>query len=255
MMKPKQTIPQPVILWGAAGLLVIAGIAVLAASFGGGRASLDDVNIAYTKAAETVAAQQLTLQASEPTATPTFTLTATMTLTPFDTPTVFIQTGLASPTTAFLPGGAAGCDNSAFVTDVTVPDYTPMTPGQAFTKTWRLQNNGTCAWTTAYRLTHVSGNPMGGAATALTQTVNPGGTIDISVNMIAPTAPGEHRGDWRLVNASGQPFGTNVYVIIRVGAATPPTATLTPNAATSTPTATPVTPTPTEGTPAATPEG
>ena len=218
MLKPKQTIPQNYILWGLVGLLVIAGIVALIASFGGGRSAADDVNAVYTNAAETLAAQQLTLEAAEPTAPPTFTLTPTLTITPFETPTVFIQTGLASPTTAF-GGGATGCDNSVFVTDVTIPDGTQMTPGQAFTKTWRLQNNGTCPWTTAYRLTHVSGNAMGGVATALSQTVNPGASIDIPVAMTAPTTAGEHRGDWRLVNASGQQFGTNVYVIIRVGGA------------------------------------
>lgn len=245
MMKQKPTIPQPVILWGLVGLFVTAGIVALIASFGGGRSSADDVNVVYTNAAETLAAQQLTLEASEPTATPTFTLTPTMTLTPFDTPTVFIQTGLASPTTAFSTGGGAtGCDNSAFVTDVTIPDGTQMTPGQTFTKTWRLQNNGTCPWTTAYRLTHVSGNAMGGVATALSQTVNPGASIDIPVAMTAPATAGEHRGDWRLVNASGQQFGTNVYVIIRVGTVTGATATPTvTNALPTPPTATNTPPT------------
>jgi len=242
MLKPGMTIPRNAILWGLVAFLVIAGIVALIASFGGGRSAEDDVNAIYTNAAATLEAQQLTLEASEPTATPTFTLTPTMTITPFDTPTVFIQSGLASPTTA-LGGGATTCDNSVFVTDVTIPDGTQMTPGQTFTKTWRLQNNGTCPWTTAYQLVFVVGNAMGGNAVAISGTVNPGASADISVPMTAPTAPGEHRGDWRLVNANGQQFGTFVYVIINVGGAATPTAT------TGAPTATPVTEVPTQGTP------
>jgi hypothetical protein len=237
MLKPKQTIPQNVILWGLVGLFVVVGIIALIASFSGGRSSEDDVNAIYTNAAATLEAQQLTLAASEPTATPTFTLTPTMTITPFDTPTVFIQSGLALPTTAFTGGGATGCDNSVFVADVTIPDGTQMTPGQTFTKTWRLQNNGTCPWTTAYQLVFVVGNAMGGNAVAISGTVNPGASADISVPMTAPTAPGEHRGDWRLANANGQQFGTFVYVIINVGAAATPTATT--GAATSAPSNTP----------------
>jgi hypothetical protein len=240
MLKPKQTIPQNYILWGLVGLFVVVGIIALIASFGAGRTSADDVNAIYTNAAETLVAQQLTLEASEPTSTPTFTLTPTLTITPFETPTVFIQTGLASPTTAF-GGGATGCDNSVFVTDVTIPDGTQMTPGQTFTKTWRLQNNGTCPWTTAYQLVFVVGNAMGGNAVALTGTVNPGATADISVPMTAPTTAGEYRGDWRLANANGQQFGTFVYVIINVGSASTPT--------TGAPTTAPTTQVPTEAVP------
>lgn len=38
----------------------------------------------------------------------------------------------------------ADCDQMSFVADVTVPDYSIMTPGQSFTKTWRVKNVGNC---------------------------------------------------------------------------------------------------------------
>src|ERR1044072_9305710 len=53
-----------------------------------------------------------------------------------------------------------GCNKAAFVTDVTVQDGTAFAPGAAFTKTWRLKNAGTCAWTTAYKLVYYSGEQM-----------------------------------------------------------------------------------------------
>jgi hypothetical protein len=249
MLKLKTTIPKNTILWGLVALLVVAGIITLTISFRGAGATADDVSVVYTNAAATLEAQQLTLQAAEPTATPAFTLTPTITMTPFATLTGFIQTGLASPTTSLSSGGAVGCDNSVFVTDVTIPDGTQMTPGQAFTKTWRLQNNGTCPWTTAYKLSFVSGDAMGGNAVNLTRTVNPGESVDIAVPMTAPAAPGQARGDWRLVNASGQQFGTFVYVIINVGTTTGTSTTAAPTATTGAPSATPVTPSPTEDIP------
>jgi hypothetical protein len=230
MLKPRKTIPQNAVLWGLVALFVLAGVVALVAAFGGGSAAEDEVNAIYTNAAATLEAQQMTLEASQPTETPTpaATPTTALTNTPFTTPTVLLQPLLASPTTSFSGGGGAvGCDNSIYVADVTIQDGTQMAPGQTFTKTWRLQNTGTCPWTTAYKVTFLSGNAMGGQATALTTTVNPGQNGDVSVAMTAPTTPGAAIGHWRLANASGQQFGTSFYVEIMVGGATGPTATPT----------------------------
>jgi hypothetical protein len=108
--------------------------------------------------------------------------------------------------------------------DVTVPDGTVFTPNQTFTKTWRLKNTGTCSWTPSYSVAFSDGNSMNGPATqALTGNVNPGQTVDISVNFTAPAAPGDYKGNYRLRNAAGLLF-SNFYVQIKVHAATPPTA-------------------------------
>ncbi|HEY6074680.1 MAG TPA: NBR1-Ig-like domain-containing protein, partial [Anaerolineales bacterium] len=85
-----------------------------------------------------------------------------------------------------------------FVADVTIPDGTTMTPGQTFTKTWRLRNAGTCAWTTSYAIVFSNGNSMNGPTTqALAGAVNPGQTVDISVNLTAPSAVGDYTGNWK----------------------------------------------------------
>jgi hypothetical protein len=102
------------------------------------------------------------------------------------------------------------------VDDVTVPDGTVVDPGETFTKTWRLKNAGTCSWTPSYAVVFSSGDSMSGPASqALTANVNPGQTIDISVNLKAPSTPGNYRGDWKLRNAAGVTFAT-FYVIIKV---------------------------------------
>jgi hypothetical protein len=91
---------------------------------------------------------------------------------------------------------------------MTIPDGTTIQPGAGFTKTWRLTNIGYCTWTTSYAVVFSSGEAMNGpAAQNLTSTVAPGGTVDISVNLVAPVASGSHTGRWKLRNASGAIFG------------------------------------------------
>lgn len=100
------------------------------------------------------------------------------------------------------------CDWAKYVADVTVPDGTNFSAGAAFTKTWRLKNIGSCTWTTGYSLVFSSGEKMGGPdAVPLPTTVAPGQTVDISVNLTAPSAGGSYRGFWMLKNASGATFG------------------------------------------------
>lgn len=97
--------------------------------------------------------------------------------------------------TATAPGEA--CTNQAeFVADVTIPDGTQFTPGEAFTKTWRIRNVGTCTWTSGYSLFFESGDQMGAPDfTPVTNaTVTPGSTVDISVDMVAPNSEGTYRG-------------------------------------------------------------
>jgi hypothetical protein len=99
-------------------------------------------------------------------------------------------------------------DRAQFVSDVTVPDGTRFEAGTAFKKTWRLKNVGTCTWTTGYSLVFDSGERMGGpVSTAFTSNVAPGATVDLTVDLTAPTAAGRYIGYWKFKNASGVLFG------------------------------------------------
>jgi hypothetical protein len=95
-------------------------------------------------------------------------------------------------------------------------------PGVRFTKTWRLKNAGTCVWTTDYALVFTNGEPLSGpAGVALPGNVLPGQVIDLSVDLMAPIQAGSYRGDWKLRDASGAPFGlgpkgSSFYVEIKV---------------------------------------
>lgn len=128
--------------------------------------------------------------------------------------------------------GSAGCtDRASFVTDVTIPDDTVMSPGETFTKTWRLRNTGTCTWTTDYDLVFDTGNAMSGpAAKALPGSVAPNSTVDISVNLTAPSSNGTYRGNYKLRNEDGILFGigssANVAFWVQIVVGPTPTPTL-----------------------------
>jgi hypothetical protein len=124
-------------------------------------------------------------------------------------PATVMPTQTQSAPTALPPAPRTTyCDWAAYVKDVTVPDGTIFAPGTQFTKTWRLQNIGTCSWTPSYALVYTSGAQMSGPAiAALTGNVNPGQTVDVSVNLTAPSSEGTYQGYWMLRNASGTYFG------------------------------------------------
>jgi hypothetical protein len=137
-------------------------------------------------------------------------VTQTMTAVSQSTPTAVPATATSiPPTNTPVPTVASYCDWVAFVKDVTIPDGTLLSPGEVFTKVWRLQNRGTCTWTPDYMLVYTSGDPMGSTtAVRLPGNVAPGQTVDVSVTLTAPNSIGRFTGYWMLRNASGALFGT-----------------------------------------------
>jgi Ig-like domain-containing protein/Big-like domain-containing protein len=138
-------------------------------------------------------------------------------------PTVTSATGVPSITP--LPGGCT--NNSAFAADVTIPDGTTINGGQTFNKIWRLSNNGTCTWGAGYQFVFASGEAMSPNTVIAVPSTAPGATADLLVPMTAPTAGGQHSGNWRLRSSGGALFGATVSVKINVPGAPPP-ATNTP---------------------------
>lgn len=112
-------------------------------------------------------------------------------------------------------------NNSVFVSDVTVPDKTVLVPGQAFVKTWRVKNTGTCIWGSDEELVFVRGEAMTKTTTIAIPVTAPGATADLSIAMTAPTAPGTHIADWRMRNRGGFIFGTTLNVAINIPGPTP----------------------------------
>ena len=143
------------------------------------------------------------------------------------TPTIVIAlveptpTGMAAltqtspmPTVGPAPGTCAS--GSAFVADMTIPDYTQVQPGQRVDKIWRVRNSGTCPWGPGYVLAYAGGDQMSAPPAQAVGSTPPGGTADVQVTMYAPGAPGTYTGYWQMRDAAGQSFGSRLSVVIVV---------------------------------------
>ncbi len=172
---------------------------------------------AYTQAAQTMSAlytQQaynslaatLTSIASGGSTAATPTPTQPVAVPPSATPTATTVPPTPRPPTATpIP---IPCNQAQFLKDVTIPDDSILTPGEDFTKVWRLKNIGSCTWDEDYSLVFVSGDRMQASRSVpLKDTVRPGDKIDVYVDFVAPSQSGRYRSLWMLSNASGKEFG------------------------------------------------
>jgi len=167
-----------------------------------------DVGALQTASVQTVVANVTRTAEAMPSATPepSATLEVAAAVTPVETVT---------PTLAVSPTQGL-CDDAAFVSDASVIDGSQMTAGAAFVKTWKVKNTGTCTWTTGYQIIFAYNEKMGGLPTALSTEVQPGAEVEVSVNLVAPTKPGNYSGYWRLSNNNGFAFGQFLSVVIVV---------------------------------------
>lgn len=205
------------------------------------RDNVSSTEMSVTQAYETIEARLTQTAAST---TPGI-ATATITLSASPSPTL-LTTPLPSSTQATTVAVSTAtprvaCDQAAAGNpiDVTIPDDMLVQPGLSFTKVWRLQNTGSCTWNRSYAVAFFSGDQMGApASVALSGDVAPGQSVDISVDMVAPSKAGKYQGNWKLRNAANVLFG------IGPGSAAPFWVRIVV-AVTATPTATPRTTTPT----------
>jgi hypothetical protein len=187
-------------------------------------------------------AAALTVSSAASSAAPTATLasSATSAVLPF-TPTA-IPT--ATATYRVIYSFASGCNNAAYISDVTVADGQQVAPGETFTKTWELRNTGSCAWSKRYSIVFVGGSDMQTSSADLDTAVAVGASGHVSAELTAPEDEGTFTGYWQLADATGTLFGQQVYVQIVVddnAATLTPAPTATAESATpssdSTPTA------------------
>ncbi|MFH2103431.1 MAG: NBR1-Ig-like domain-containing protein [Chloroflexota bacterium] len=198
------------------GILLIA---VALTACGGAEATpTQNVEALYTSIAETALAyttQTALALPATPTAsaTPEFTNTPLVTDTPTATNTPF---NLPAPSTATQ----AACDNSVFLTDVTIPDGSEIAAGSVFVKTWRVRNLGLCTWDEDYYLAFgwggIDTNWSTVAPILFGNTIVPGEEMEISVTLKAPTVAGNYGATFRLFNDRNYTFGDWLGVYIRV---------------------------------------
>ena len=131
----------------------------------------------------------------------------------------------AAPTTGGAP--VQFCTASASLVGETFPDGTILQPGTTFTKTWSIQNNGTCVWDSSWQLVFYGGALMDGVTVYnFPQPAQPGDTVEVPIILRAPPQGGQHTGEWMLKSPWGESFGVGQYsvplsVSIVVGSLTP----------------------------------
>ena len=137
-----------------------------------------------------------------------------------DPASIVVQVGAAA--NAATPSSAAAtsaCENAAFISDVTIPDGMVLVPGQAINKTWRVRNTGSCPWTEDDQLIFTRGEMASSTKAIAVPALPVGGTVDLTVPILVPTAPGQHSGEWQFRNKEGTIFGTPLTVVVNVSSA------------------------------------
>lgn len=236
-------------------VLILLTAATLLAACGGGAtpAPTVDINAINTAAVATalgqISAQQTQTALAAPSATPSPSPTNTTaplalpttaagaTTTTGNTPGVlptlsFNTTPNTTPIAGFTPVSGSpvapvntvsagdSCNNSVFITDVSIPDGTVLKPGVNFDKTWRIQNTGTCTWDDGYKLVFIGGDkaldPYNLEFDRADEFVAGGETVDLTVELTAPLAEGEYSATWQMQSDNGVYFGTLMTVVIKV---------------------------------------
>lgn len=112
--------------------------------------------------------------------------------------------------------------DSRFILDVNVLDGTIMAPFTAFTKIWRMRNNGTVSWPHGSQLQWIGGDLLSTSRSAHVEIPVDGlpvdNELDVAVDFTAPELPGRYVSYWRMASPSGQKFGQRVWVLIQVDA-------------------------------------
>jgi len=107
-----------------------------------------------------------------------------------------------------------------YIADVTIPDGYVAAHGEVMKKTWRIQNVGPCIWTQDYKLIFGWGGQGTNWNTTqpvpLSKVVNPGESIEITVELSAPSTAGEFVAAFKLQNDKGINFPPGQQVTIDI---------------------------------------
>lgn len=127
---------------------------------------------------------------------------------PVVTETQVSQTG-ATPTPT--------CTNVLiFLSDITIPDGSVVSPGEKLDKQWQLQNNGSCNWDSSYQVRLIAGPEMGVDSDQALYPARSGIEFPFRMVFTAPDEPGAYRSAWQAYDSSGTAFGDPFFIDIVV---------------------------------------
>lgn len=132
-------------------------------------------------------------------------------------PTALVDEATPAPT-----GAAASQAGFTFLSE-TIPDGSHYDLGEAFHKSWTIQNSGETTWNSTYALVQTGTSPVGEdlnspAQIPLGADVPPGGTIEIGVDLTAPQQDGQYSVYYQLTDGNGEAVpDSQMWVSIAVG--------------------------------------
>jgi hypothetical protein len=153
-------------------------------------AIVETANAAATQTALVISSTPAITDTPLPTITPTETITPTF---------IFLIPTWTAPPTPITPG-SSGLEYQCQVVSQEPPDDTVAAPGALFDAIWRVTNVGKNAWfSTDIDYRYYSGSILHRKeGYDLETSVAPGGSVDITAAMRAPTTPGTYTTQWRI---------------------------------------------------------
>jgi hypothetical protein len=117
-----------------------------------------------------------------------------------------------------------GCNDGSFIGEGGVTDGTVLAPNKDFSKSFSIQNIGTCAWDEGYSFAFVpefSTPGFTGYSIVLPKDkpedyTKPGSSQTFVLKLTAPKDPGTYKGYWKLKDDAGNLFGPLVWLEIVV---------------------------------------
>jgi hypothetical protein len=219
------------------GVLLVLIATISACSPNSAAEPTTDPNAIYTSAAVTVQAQLTKAAEGKPTATYTMqppTETPTLEPSPMQTDSsapgepveTAAQPSLPTATATYVPPVAAA---KYELVSQNPADGTTLPPDYKFDMIWTIKNTGTTTWTEDYTVQFFIGDRIAGTKYTITsynfrESVEPGKTTNIIVDMMTASTAGEYYSWWKIKDENGNNFG-DLDVTISVGG---PTMTPTP---------------------------
>merc|ERR1719329_1330409 len=107
---------------------------------------------------------------------------------------------------------------SRFISDVTLPDGTVVTPGSKVCKIWKLANCGSQEWPSGTKLLHVGGDSLleRPQEPIVVHPAAANGDVNVAADLVAPEDPGRYISYFRLCGPRGMRFGQRIWVMLVV---------------------------------------
>jgi len=106
--------------------------------------------------------------------------------------------------------------NLSYIEDLTIPDNSFVPFGSSIDKQWLVENNGTCNWTSSYRLRHTGGAGLGAPEEVALFPAKSGTQVTIQITFTAPFEEGIYESAWQAFDPNGLAFGDPIYMRILV---------------------------------------